>query len=345
MLNALKSKPTFFIRQCVVAAAAVFACLPGAQAKVLDDSGWVTSEVVEIYRTVAHAHGLPAPTEHRGYGALDNLHDFGSHFIRRPAGSERLGLAAIQSYRHLAAPLKPNQRQKLAALFEAMGDVGAVEPPAAAYDYIFIHGTTVPEMRRRLAAVASVVDRGAIEMGPGAQVIFFDGERPLFAKETADVLLNPYPYQRDPAYTPPLQPPTDEREAAEMVYRQLWLPAQMRAMPAQFVHAPAERGQSRAHTQGVVHHWLETGHPKAGRALMVSTNPFVEYQRLATLLAFREGNAPAITLDAMGPADEFEDELSDVALGIRLDNLAASVALALKLRTLEDQGIQPGLLP
>lgn len=130
-----------------------------------------------------------------------------------------------------------------------------------------------------------------------------------------------------------------------MVYRQLWLPKSLRDAPVFFVHAPAEAGQSRAHTQGVVRHWLEETHPRAGRALMVSDNPFVEYQRLATLLALREAHGPAIDIVPMGPAGATVDLLSDTALGIQLDTLAASIALALQLREGEDAGFQSALLP
>jgi hypothetical protein len=273
--------------------------------------------VVEICRTVAEALDLPVPTKHDSYSALELLHGFAEEHLRRPEGSERLDDIAKASYHRLVAPLSDNERRYLVSLFDVLGDVGPVEPLNVPYDYIFIHGSTVPGMRRRLAALATCVEKKTFEIGPSTQVIFFDGERPLFAKETLEVLLDPSPYVRDPTFTPPPTPPTDEREAAEMVYRQLWLPTPLRNAPAEFVHAPAEPGQTRAHTQGVVRYWVQNDHPRPGRALMVSDNPFVEYQRLATLLALRE----------------------------RLDNLAASLTLALQLRDLEEQAIQPALQP
>jgi len=319
--------------------------MPQAQSRVLDDSGWVLPEVVEICRTMAEAHGLPIATEHESYSALELLHAFGEENLRRPEGSERLDDVAQESYSRLAAPLSEAQRRHLLSLFDALGDVGPVEPLDKPYDYIFIHGSTVPNMRRRLAALATCVENKAFAVGPSTQIIFFDGERPLYAKETLDVLLDPSPYVRDPTFTPPPTQPTDEREAAEMVYRQLWLPTPLRHAPAEFVHAPAEPGHTRAHTQDVVRYWLSTGHRRPGRALMVSDNPFVEYQRLATLLALKEAHGPAIDIVPMGPGESFEDALSDTALGVRLDNLAANLTLALKLRNLEEQAIQPALRP
>ena len=319
--------------------------MPQAQARVVDGSGWVLPEVVEICRTMAEALDLPIVTEHESYSALELLHSFGEEHLRRPEGSERFDDLAKASYQRLAAPLSDKERRYLVSMFDALGDVGPVEPLNVPYDYIFIHGSTVPSMRRRLAALATCIEKKAFEIGPSTQVIFFDGERPLFAKETLDVLLDPSPYVRDPTFTPPPTPPTDEREAAEMVYRQLWLPTPLRNAPAEFVHAPAGVGQTRAHTQDVVRYWLHNDHPRAGRALMVSDNPFVEYQRLATLLALREANGPAIDIVPMGPGELFEDALSDTALGVRLDNLAASLTLALKLRDLEEQAIQPALRP
>jgi len=319
--------------------------VPRARARVVDDSGWVLPEVVEICRTMAEALDVPVATEEESYPGLELLHGFGEEYLRRPEGSERLDDTAQASYRRLIAPLSDAQRRHLVSLFDVLGDVGPVEPLNVPYDYIFIHSSTVPNMRRRLAALATCIEKKAFEVGPSTQVIFFDGERPLFAKETLEVLLDPSPYVRDPTFTPPPTPPTDEREAAEMVYRQLWLPTPLRNAPAEFVHAPAEPGHARTHTQDVVRYWLQNDHPHPGRALMVSDNPFVEYQRLATLLALKEAHGPAIDIVPMGPGEPFEDALSDTALGVRLDNLAASLTLALKLRNLEEQAIQPALRP
>lgn len=319
--------------------------VPVAQARVVDDAGWVAPEVVEICAIVAEAHGLEAPVGQTSYSALERIHSFADAHLRRPHGSERLDDLALKSYQALLAPVPPSQRHQLVQLFQSLGDIGAVAPLDLPYDYIFIHGSTVPSMRRRLAALAAQVQQKALDIGPSTRVIFFDGERPLFAKETLEVLLNPSPFLPDPTFTPPPEEPKDERQAAEMVYRQLWLPTALRDAPVFFVHAPAEAGQSRAHTKGVVRHWLEVAHPRAGRALMVSDNPFIEYQRLATVLALREGNAPAIDIVPMGSEGALTDTLSDTALGVRLDNLAASVALALQLRDEEDAGLQTALTP
>lgn len=324
---------------------AVFIYAPVAQSRVVDPSGWVEPEVVSICAIMAEAHDLEAPAPHCSYGALDAVHAFAERHLRRPAGSERLDDEAQASYQQLLAPLSLDQRHELVQLFSALGDFGAVQPQDLHYDYIFIHGSTVPSMRRRLAALATQVQQKALDIGPNTRVIFFDGERPLFAKETLEVLLNPSPYTPDPTFTPPPEEPKDERQAAEMVYRQLWLPTPLRDAPVHFVHAPAEMGETRAHTRGVVRHWVDMDHPRGGRALMVSDSPFVEYQRLATLMALREANGPAIDIVPMGPEGGLIDGLSDTALGVRLDNLAACIALAKELRDSEDEGLQSALLP
>ena len=281
------------------------------------------SQVVDIVRMVTSAQPRaegPLPAR----PSLAALNVVAQAQLLRPPGAERGDARDLAHYRRLLAPLTPASQAQLMCLFEQLGQVGAVPPAAGDYDYLLVHGGTVGMMRARLMYLATALVQGEIGLTSVAQVIFLQGERPLSRQEREVALLDPAPYRARPGWQAPAQVPDDERMAAVWIWDQLDLPAILRRRRPLYVDACRRPGQPRAQTEDCVGQWLVDYAPASGRALMVSNNPFVVYQRLVTRLSLARLGFHCLQLEACGPAAVVEAD-PIVSLAPLLDSLARSL--------------------
>lgn len=323
----------------------LFTCLAPFEAYARQAGGVVSRQyqpsaaAVAICTEVARAMGDTLPPLASDASDLGRLDGWAAAHLRRPLKTERMAPAALAHYQSLVGHLTPAARARLVIQFERLGDIGAQKPKRRAYDYILIHGTTVQGMRDRVMAVAQAVSTGALQMTPKTQIVFLDGERPLFASEPERVLVNTDPYQPQVGWKAPHVLPTDERGAAELVWAQLPLPAAMRLATPMFVHAAKKPDATRAETQDTVAAWSKMAPAARGTALMVSDNPTIEYQRLVTQALLYTHALGHLKLDAMGPDTRLRDAPEAVRLGFMLDNLAACLSRA---RHMQAAGIPLG---
>ncbi|AIK96321.1 hypothetical protein [Candidatus Odyssella acanthamoebae] len=290
-----------------------------AQASVTDKKGAILPEVLNIASFFNYT-----PSDSNSYD-IAHLNTFAHKTFLRPHGSERYEDRAIQHYKKLCAMLSLGQKQKLIESFRKLGGIDPLYPKKKDPDYIVIQGATVPAMRERLMFLVKLIEDKKIKLSVNTKIIFLVGERALFQSETPDVLLNPSPYEKDPNWQRPDHLPTDEREAAKFIWFQLKLPAALRDLQPHFTDAQKNPGNSRAQTQDCIQMWLKTDHVK-GNLLMVSSNPYINYQESVVKLAIKKaGLENNIQIDSVGPGMTIENTDIDIVLGIALDTLARTI--------------------
>jgi hypothetical protein len=218
----------------------------------------------------------------------------------RPKGSERLDEIAKEHYRALCAHLSTEQKDKIINLFRALGEIDPVYPIQKSPRYILIQGSTVPNMRERIMFLQELVTQGQIDLRPDAQIIFLAGERVLFSTETPHVLTNTEPFPMRQGWEPPPKLPGDEREAAKMVWDQLDLTPRLRSKKPLFVEASKKQGAQRAQTEDCVRAWIENPLTKPGSCLIVSSNPYVNYQTRVTFMILKQLKQEGFILEGVG---------------------------------------------
>lgn len=313
-----------------------------AQAVVVDLKGKPLPEVVQIFRlfkkTLSSAHSLPEKKlqtvlQTPESVSIEELTALSQEKFLRPKAAERMDPISIQHYQQLLGTLSAGEKKELKKLFQKLGDVDPVLPQQKEFDYVLINGSTVPNMRTRIMFLASAVQEGTIRLKPTTQIVFLEGERPLFKTETPEVLTNPAPYPKRLGWKAPAILPTDERDAAVMVWDQLDLPTELRNHTPVFVHAEKKPNAQRAETEDCVQKWAKKFSPQPGTALVVSSNPFVYYQLLVTEVLFAKAGLGNMKLDAIGSESSYQAESLDVELGLMLDNLARTFYYLLKKKS------------
>ncbi|MBW8308758.1 MAG: hypothetical protein K0M45_03825 [Candidatus Paracaedibacteraceae bacterium] len=292
--------------------------LSKTQASIVDKKGIILPEVLKIVSIFKYAPPCNSPD-------LSHLNSFVHQVFLRPADSERYEKKAIQHYKKLCAPLSLDQKQSLLESFRSLGDIDSVYPVHQTYDYIVIQGATVPTMRHRLMFLVHLIENDKIKMTVNTKIIFLVGERGLYSTETPEVLLDPSPYENDPNWQLPPILPSDEREAAKVIWAQLKLPKELRDIHPYFTNTSKQAGSSRAQTQDCIEDWLKNNKVK-GRMLMISSNPYISYQEGVVNLAItKAGLSNEIQVEPAGPKIPQENENIDVVLGIALDTLARTI--------------------
>lgn len=291
------------------------------RADVCDPNGQLQAPVVRVLNTMAKRLGVAAPTP----WTLPLASAFAQAHLARPTGQERLSGATVAGYATRFGALGPSEKDAVQADLAQAGFCDAVIPTRSSFDFVLINGSTAPAVRRRIHAVAQAVDDKIIVLTQNTQIVFLDGERTRFASETPAVLCDPSPYPREPSWTPPAALPTDERGIDEMLWQQMRLPAVLRQQPILFVHAQKREGVARAHTADCVQAWVRRHHPHDANALVVSDNPFVEYQRRVTQVLLHQSGARGMHVSALGPSADLHAHLPTTRVGLLLDALAGTL--------------------
>ncbi len=286
--------------------------------KIVDSNGNPLPEVLQILRLMEKSTSYKVIP---GASAKELTSVLQEKFIR-PKGAERLAPASLAHYHHLMKGLSQGNKKKIQALFRKLGDVDPVFPTQKEFDFILINGSTVQNMRKRIMFLSDAIRDGKIKLKVNTQVVFLDGERKLFPSENTENLMNPAPYPIRTGWEAPSQLPTDEREAAELVWNELDLTPALRAKQPLFVHAEKKLTAQRAETEDCVMKWASQYHPQPGTALVVSNNPYIYYQSLLTKVIFKKMGLNGIVLESLGSGTQTGKDTENVDLGLMLDNLA-----------------------
>ena len=244
----------------------------------------------------------------------------------RPKKSERLSPEAFAHYKILCSSLSLKEQREIINLFQKIGDIDAVYPADTdpLPDYILIQGSTVPNMRQRVMFLADLIITGKLKLKEATKIIFLAGERALFASENHDVLMNTAPYKSNKEWHIQKENlPTDEREAAEMVWHQLDLPNELKIKEPLFVKSEKKASETRARTEDCAETWLNQEDVNEGIYYVISSNPFVYYQKRMTELKFRQaGYKENYIFKGLGKEASLKDQPLEVSIGVLMDNLA-----------------------
>jgi len=295
---------------------------------IFDSNNTPRHDVVSIFQMM----GLSQDQE----PTLENLNAYAqSHFLRPPK-SERLSPEAIAFYKTLLGLKSDEEKSEILKLFNRIGDIEAIYPSEEPIDYILIMGSTVSSMRTRLMFLAQLFETGKIKAKSNVPIVFLTGDRDLFESETAEVLLNPSPFPLNPEWRAPKTLPTNENQLGELIWNQLALPQSLRSHNPIFIKAPKRQDQKRASTDDTVRAWLDEYSVSPGHCLIISENPFVNYQELVTRVVFQrvKPNIEGFTFQAVGPSNREADKDIDTNLGVLLDNLARTLYMQLELKKL-----------
>ncbi len=247
------------------------------------------------------------------------------HFLR-PKNAERMSNKAIEHYKKLCSGLSLLQKKQIINMFYDLGYISSIYPKKNINpDIILIQGSTVQNMRERLMFLAKIIQEDLVRLKKETQIVFLVGERKLFSTETKEVLLNSKPYIQDLKWSFPKNLPKDEREASKLVWNQLKLPVILREKIPLFIEATKQQGEARAQTMDCVQLWLQHNIPLSHKkVLMVSNNPYVQYQVNVTELGIlKAGFSNHFDVEGIGRSfDINENEDIDITIGILMDTLA-----------------------
>ncbi len=303
-------------------------------AVVLDSSGNVLPEVKEIFLTFEPLMSEPqkallsAPN-------LENLNTLAQQLFLRPAGNERKDITQ-------QSPLSAYASEKIAHHFKTIGDIGAVLPATAAYDYILFNGATVQNMRQRLATLIELVETGTLQIKGSTQIVLLTGDRDLFQKESREVLLDCAPLSQEPSWSPKEPWPSSEADALVWIFEQTQLPSSFKTMPLVLVRAPknqkvelsGEISYVRPTTQDTVRCWFQQFHPTPGKCLVISSQPFVYYQELTTRHCMAVLDEKGFEVSGAGQ-DQLKAEQFQKNLPVYLDNLARTLYTELAFKRVQ----------
>lgn len=307
-------------------------------AKILDDRGQVLSDVVAIFEqlqplmTEQQQALLRSPT-------LEHLNCVAQQVFLRPAGLERKDIQQLDSR------FRPYATSRLASCFKAIGDSGPIIPLRKQYNYILFNGSTVQNMRARLAGLIELIESGALHISDSTQLVLLTGERDLFETEDRKVLLDTAPLTQDPSWYPTQPWPKTEADALVWIFQQTQLPYALRHINKIFIRAPKNSKVDKAGnityvrptTQDTLKAWIQQSNPKPGTCLSISSQPYVYYQAVTMRSCLANLKLNGFEIEAAG-YDQMKPGEFDKDLPIYLDNLARTIYSEVQLATIQRKG-------
>lgn len=310
-----------------------------SNAHILTPTGHIQPEVItifQIYEPLFQSKGalLADAIKEALYSpkAFDNknlerLNTLAQATFLRPAGMERY------QYKALNKQFLDYQPEHVLALFKDIGSTTLIKPLHQTYDYILVHGSTVPNMRKRIQQLADFIDQGLLKITSSTQIVFLTGERDLFETETHEVLLSCAPLTQNPKWVCPEVFPATEDAAAEWIWNQCLLPKPLRMASIRFMHTPKTITLD-PKTNKSVHHrpttmtttqmWIDTCHPKPGRCLSISSQPYIYFQEATVIQLLKKKGLIKEGFTIEGAGVGFEHVSTD-DISILLDNLARTI--------------------
>jgi hypothetical protein len=189
----------------------------------------------------------------------------------RPTGQERWENQTLLAF----------SSDNLPQLLENISLVHAIKPSTQHYNYAVLLGSTVNDIRNRLAYL---IELWKCETRFDS-VVIFAGKRPLDKTiETPEQLLNnnppTVPFKKNWHFNGQL--PCTETEMIKLIFNQTDMPTEWNTIPIIFVDTPMQKtiGDTlrRPNTQDTINEWLKVYAPKVGSILAISNQPFIGYQ-------------------------------------------------------------------
>ncbi len=208
-------------------------------------------------------------------------------WLRRP-GQERWELTEIS----------PEKKAFVLNWAKEQGLLDAWKPAAQEYDTALILGATTGRMQMRLDHLKELWAQGI----RFKEIVWLTGDRPL--DERIDGFIDRC---------------TNESEAAHILWEEIELPSEMRALPVVFIAVPLinyVKSVKRPTTQDTLIAWLNTHPSPETKALFVSDQPFCGYQ----FAVVKSCLPSSMSFDLVGP--EADPTSHPAAAAIILDSIA-----------------------
>ncbi|MDD7805340.1 MAG: hypothetical protein PUP46_07245 [Endozoicomonas sp. (ex Botrylloides leachii)] len=220
---------------------------------------------------------------------------------RRQKDKERWDVQPMQ--------LSPKVKKEAMDLLTSMGLVNALKPDKQHYDYILWLGATIPRMRSRLNQIINLWNQGI----RAKHIVSLTGQRPLTAKIDKPKLLL---QEANLSTKNSLVYPSNETEAAKMIWLLKDLPTTMQTLGCQFISSE-RRWQStywqRPNTRDTLKKWLATK-PTPGSVLVISDQPNALYQKVVTETELPDTFTVSVSAEAISSKNDISLYLDALAL-------------------------------
>ncbi|TSC73141.1 MAG: hypothetical protein G01um101438_164 [Parcubacteria group bacterium Gr01-1014_38] len=166
------------------------------------------------------------------------------------------------------------------------------EPRPVIYEGMVLLGALRPRVVSRLQDFTTFAPR--VDFQRDWKAYLFGGARPLDpVKESREVLCTPAELPFKEGWTAPERMPTTEAEMMEFTWQQSQLPPEWKYELVNTPLQPKTDGGTRPPNTGdTAKEWFTKHKPRPGFYLVLSNQPFVEYQNLVVERALRECGAP-----------------------------------------------------
>ncbi|MGL5719827.1 MAG: hypothetical protein ACRCYP_03420 [Alphaproteobacteria bacterium] len=285
---------------------------------MFDKRGNPSPEVRELFRLLKLVLDEEA--------SLKTLNEAAQNAFLRPDGSERLSQKAASFFEKQYGALSKEVREAILENFKKMGDLDARYPSSPAPHYILIHGSTVSDMRTRILFLASLLEEGKITLSAHTKLFFLLGDRELSSSEKLEFAA-PASVKLKKGWKLPEKLPENETDLGEFLWNQWLLPEALENLSPHFIKAPKKAEHTRAQTEDCVELFIKEASPFPEEAvfLVISSNPFIEYQRKITELAFCRQGLEGFVFDAAGDKAPLNSVSPTIAIGVLMDNLARTL--------------------
>ena len=227
--------------------------------------------------------------------ALAMLHQITQEHLLRPEGKERSDCQDSEIF-------QTHRRELTSALLD-MGMLADIKPQHKHYDHVLLMGATEGEVNTRLEYLKQLWEQGV----RFDKIVMLGSERPLNPQ------IEPSAGKTGPSGHP-VQTEMDMMEARYYDPKSRF-PEGMDKVRIFEVNTFNKEGGKRANTQDTVNSWLKTK-PDAGEVLVVSSQPYVQYQQAAVQSVM----PPEFRTEAVGAA-----AADDVKISVALDSFARQI--------------------
>lgn len=296
-------------------------------------SGSVHPELIKIFTLMGHQVGSDA--------TIEELNAIAQKYFLRPKKSERLDEKARSFYESVYQGLGPTREDKVHEVmssFKTLGYSDAVYPEHVSPRFVLIQGSTLSNMANRLRFTSQLLESGKLKP-QDTEFIMMAGERKVFPNEvTRENLAKIDPGLANEGEDLPDLP--GECECAQWLVSHLdkFAPA-LGAQKVKLVCASKQKASGRAETSDAAQQFFSRLTPQdKGEILIVSSNPFVDYQAKTFMLALRKSkkvDPNVFQVVGVGSQGGYPDVPIYVQMGVFLDNLARSLYVETQLRKLQ----------
>lgn len=266
---------------------------------------------------------------------VEKLNKLGQKYFLRPGHLSRLQPPELTEY--YSKTLFPGSSiEEIEALCKVMYDLFEqseyLQPILPAYknpQSILILGSTIMNMWERITFFNEMVERGIITISESTKIIFCVGERSLVDYEIKDLqrLEALHSFSSEEKIE-------DERTAGQVILKIFPFSSKIKEANIRIIMTEKKPNAPRATTADTIEAWMRSDLFNENNILVVSNNPYVEYQTETVLLSLisQKFIIEESSLDQMGFGSRLTPETFTIKdVGIYLDNLARTLYTLTKI--------------